>query len=460
MEPISIKEILTATEGVLLKGKPETIICGVSTDSRKCMSDELFIPLKGERFDAHDFIPQALENGAKAVLVQRWDGEFSHGVQVIQVKDTLKALQGLAGYYRRKFHISVVAVTGSTGKTTAKDMIHKVLSLRYNVLKTEGNLNNEIGLPLTLLRLNKHHKIAVVEMGMSSLGEIRCLAKIAAPNIGVITNIGVSHIEKLGSRENILKAKMELFENFPVDGIAVLNGDDDLLWGLKERLSLKTEYFGTGKDIDFKAANVKTVGQQGISYQVINKDKVYAFELSVLGRHNVYNSLAAIAVGRLFGLDFQEMQEALKDFESGDMRLNVLTTQDGLTIIDDAYNASPDSMKAALTVLKDMQGNRKIAVLGDMLEMGNYAEQAHREVGQAVAGNIDFLITRGHASRWIGEGARAAGMPKSSIHHLGCNKDVINLLGTFVQSGDTILVKGSRGMKMEEVVSYLLKGRV
>ncbi|MFO7294654.1 MAG: UDP-N-acetylmuramoyl-tripeptide--D-alanyl-D-alanine ligase [Clostridia bacterium] len=458
MEPLSMREVLKATGGRLVKGDAEGSVAGVSTDSRTIKPGELFVCLIGDRFDGHDFIHQAAQKGAKAVLIQRNIDWIPENVSVIEVDNTLAALERLAGYYRRKFNIPVVAVTGSTGKTTTKDMICNVLSAHYSVLKTEGNLNNEIGLPLTLFRIQRHHEVAVVEMGMSGFGEIHRMAEAALPCVGVITNIGVSHIEKLGSRENILRAKLEIFDYFPGNGVAVLNGDDDMLWKVKGRFPFGVKFFGTGQDADFRAVDIIT-GGQGTSFKLISGDEEHLFELSLPGRHNVYNSLAAIAVGRLFGISFGEMKEALRAFKPGNMRLNILKTQQGVVVIDDVYNASPDSMKAALSVLKDMPATRRIAVLGDMLELGDYAEEGHREVGRAVVeSKVDVLITRGHSSRWIGMEARAAGMPPSSIYHCSGNKDVIDLLDTIVQSGDTILVKGSRGMKMEEVVSHLLKG--
>ncbi|MBM7583308.1 UDP-N-acetylmuramoyl-tripeptide--D-alanyl-D-alanine ligase [Caldicoprobacter guelmensis] len=458
MEPISVEEILKATDGELVKGEASGVITGVSTDSRTIKPGELFVSLIGDRFDGHDFIPQAAEKGAKAVLVQRVLDRLPEGISAIKVDNTLVGLQRLAGYYRRKFNIPVIAVTGSTGKTTTKDMIHCVLSTRYDVLKTEGNLNNEIGLPLTLFRLERHHEIAVVEMGMSGFGEIHRMVEAALPCIGVITNIGVSHIEKLGSRENILRAKLEIFDYFPGNGVAVLNGDDDMLWGVREKLKFGVKFFGMREGLDFRAEGI-TTGHYGVSFKLVAGGEAYPFKLPLPGRHNVYNSLAAIAVGRLFGISVGEMGKAFKAFKPGNMRLNIFETQEGTIVIDDAYNASPDSMKAALSVLKDMPGVRRIAVLGDMLELGDYAEEGHRQVGSAVVQNrVDLLITRGENSRFIGMEAQASGMPPSSIYHCQCNKDIINLLSTIVQRGDTILVKGSRGMKMEEVVSYLLKG--
>jgi len=459
MEPISVGEILTATGGTLIRGRYDELIYGVSTDSRKLKPGDMFIPLIGERFNGHDFILQAVKNGAKAVLTQEPERQLPDDVQVIQVDNTLTALQELAGYYRNKFDVPVIAVTGSTGKTTTKDMIHHVLRVRFNALKTEGNLNNEIGLPLTLLNMERQHEMVVVEMGMSGFGEIERMAKIARPVNAVITNIGISHIEKLGSRENILRAKMEIFCDFPPDGMAILNGDDDMLWKIRDGLPYNIYYFGTREGLDFQAVDIQTTAEDGLKFRLLCGEGDYPFELPVLGRHNVYNSLAAIATGRLYDMDFQEIREALHSFKAAGMRLNVVTTPDGITVIDDVYNASPDSMKAALAVLNDMKAKRKIAVLGDMLELGMYSEAGHREVGRAVADNrIDLLITKGRDSSWIGQEAESMGMQASRIFHCTSNKDVIDLLSTIVQTGDTILVKGSRGMKMEDVVSYLLKG--
>jgi UDP-N-acetylmuramoyl-tripeptide--D-alanyl-D-alanine ligase len=314
MEPLSMREVLKATGGRLVKGDAEGSVAGVSTDSRTIKPGELFVCLIGDRFDGHDFIHQAAQKGAKAVLIQRNIDWIPENVSVIEVDNTLAALERLAGYYRRKFNIPVVAVTGSTGKTTTKDMICNVLSAHYSVLKTEGNLNNEIGLPLTLFRIQRHHEVAVVEMGMSGFGEIHRMAEAALPCVGVITNIGVSHIEKLGSRENILRAKLEIFDYFPGNGVAVLNGDDDMLWKVRGRLPFGAKFFGTGQDADFRAVDIIT-GGQGTSFKLISGDEEHLFELSLPGRHNVYNSLAAIAVGRLFGISFGEMKEALRAFK-------------------------------------------------------------------------------------------------------------------------------------------------
>ena len=457
MSSFTIEEICTATGGELLRGAGKgTLVEGISTDTRTIQEGQLFIPLIGENFDGHKFIQDAALKGAAAIITQYPDIDISGEIPVILVKNTLTALQDIAAFHRKRFDIPIVAVTGSTGKTTTKDMIYYVLSQRYNVLRTEGNLNNEIGLPHTLLRLNQSHEIAVVEMGMSGFGEIHRLAEIARPQLGVITNIGVSHIEKLGSKENILKAKMELFDFFTSKCTAIVNGDDELLRSIGGMLPFNVEYFGTDENANYRATGINVNNDEKISYEVNIKNNSYNIDINVPGIHNIYNSLAAIAVGMHFGLRIDEIQKGLRHFKPGAMRLNIIKTHDNIKIIDDVYNASPDSMTASIAILSQSKGNRKIAVLGDMLEMGHYSEKAHRDVGAVVAKyGIDILITRGEDSRWIGEQAKKLGMDEKCIYNCTDNEDVIKLLDTLLREGDTILVKGSRGMKMEEIVSYL-----
>jgi len=459
MERMYLREIIEATGGRLLQGDPNHPVSGVGIDSRIIKPGELFISLKGKRFDGHQFIPEVLEKGVRAFITEQ-EGCCPEGAHVILVEDTSKALKDLASYYRRKFDIPIIAVTGSTGKTTTKDMIHSVLSTRFKVLKTEGNYNNEVGLPLTIFNLSPEHQIAVLEMGMSGFGEIKRLVEIAEPCVGVITNIGLSHIEKLGSRENILKAKLEIFSRFRPEYLGILNGDNDLLKSIRGTLPFQVEYFGLSDENDLVAYDIVHKGERGLSYKMKIGDESHSIDLQVPGKHNVYNSLAAIAVGRHFGLSMEQIRNGLYAFQSGKMRMHIIHTGDGFTIIDDVYNASPDSMKAALATLRDFPGKRRIAVLGDMLELGEYAEEGHREVGRAVVDNgIDVLITKGEASRFIGRQAMELGMSKEAVFHFETNDDVIKMLEIFVSRNDTILVKGSRGMKMEEVVSFLQERR-
>ena len=406
MKPLSIETIAAAVNGRIIRDGKVSEITGVSTDTRTIQPGDLFVPLVGERFDGHNFLMQAAQKGAAAILTQNLNKTLPGGIYIIYRNDTLAALQDLAAWYLKSFGIPVVAVTGSTGKTTTKDMIAGVLSEQYSVLRTQGNFNNAIGLPLTLFHLEPHHQIAVLEMGMSGFGEIRRLAGIAPPRVAVMTNIGVSHMEKLGSRENILKAKLEILERFQADCTAVLNDDNDLLHQAGERMKREgVPYtvirFGTGPDADYRAEKICLMGESGTEYTLVADGAKFPVTLRVPGKHNVSNSLAAIAVGRTFGLDMEEIRSGLLKFTGEKMRLNIIDfgKDADIKIIDDVYNASPDSVHAALKLLQDMEGGRKIAVLGDMLELGDYSHSAHRQVGEmaAVCGT-DILITRGRDS--------------------------------------------------------------
>lgn len=451
-----INEIVNATEGKFVKGNLNDKIMGISTDSRRVKKDELFIPLRGEKYDGENFVEDAVLKGASAIITSSWDNverlkDFS--INVIYVNETLKALHRIASYYRKKFNIPFVAVTGSSGKTTTKDMIVQILSKKYKVLKTEGNFNNEIGLPLTIFNLEETHQIAVVEMGMSGFGEISRLKSIAEPQVAVFTNIGVAHIEKLGSRENILKAKTELIENFKEGNVIVLNADDDMLSKIPLKYSCKYYRYGI-KSGEIRACNIEK-GENSIRYRLKYKDLEKSIKLSIPGVHNVYNSLAAICVGLEFNVNVDDIAEALINFQPSERRLNIKEIGN-IKIIDDVYNANPDSMKAAISVLKDLTGNRKIAVLGDMLELGEYAVEAHKEIGRFVVDNrIDILITSGDMSKYIAEESKVFGMKDGNVFACKSNEEANKILKNIIKQGDTILIKGSRGMKMEQIVEFL-----
>jgi UDP-N-acetylmuramoyl-tripeptide--D-alanyl-D-alanine ligase len=457
MREISIGEIAAAVNGKVLFGASDTRVSKVSFDSRKLEQGSLFIPLRGERFDGHEFLEHAVKRGAKALLVDR-DGDFCFkGVSVIKVEDTLTAFHSLARWYRNLFHVEFVAVTGSTGKTTTKNIIASVLGSRCPVLKTPGNYNNQIGLPATIMSLDESFGAAVIEMGMSGFGEIRSLMKIVRPRVSVITNIGMSHIEKLGSREGILRAKMEVFEGMAPNPAAVINADDPLLYKASKDLNIPVVFFGLGKG-DYVATEISAAGENGTSFTLLAEGGRFLVDLSLPGRHNVYNSLAAIVVGRLFGISFEEIIKALGELEGEKMRLAIVTSPSGVKVINDAYNASPDSMKGALEVLRDVPGERKVAVLSDMLEMGEYAEEGHRLVGEyAALGGTDILIAVGKASRFIALEAKERGMDSNSIHYFESKEEAAELLDCIIRKEDVILVKGSRGMKMEELVNRILE---
>lgn len=462
MMKLTIKEIIEATKGKLIKGSEEATVQGIATDSRKLKPGELFIPFIGEKLNGHVFIEDVFKLGAAGVFTSEKNKDYSifyAGQSVIQVADTLKAFQDLARYYMKKFSIPVVGVTGSTGKTSTKDMIYAVLSQKYKVLKNEGNFNNHIGLPLTVFQLEPKHEVAIFEMGMRGLGEIDLLAELVRPDIAVITNIGLSHIEHLGSQENILKAKMEITNYFTKENRLVINGDDAYLSTLKDKnLGFHIIYIGIHGSYHYIADNVEDLGEDGSRFYLVAEGVKYPFELKVPGKHNIYNALCAIAVGLELGVPMELIQKALKAFEGSKMRLNILHTKENIKIINDAYNASPDSMISALRVLDKTVSDRKIACLGDMLEMGEFAEQGHYLVGREVAkGHIDMLIAVGFHAGHMARGAMEKGFPSEKIFICGNNHEAISILKEVLKERDAVLVKGSRGMKMEEIVEYILE---
>jgi UDP-N-acetylmuramoyl-tripeptide--D-alanyl-D-alanine ligase len=455
MRKINATQITGAVGGKLVAGTGSLFAYGISTDSRKVVANDAFIALKGENYDGHSFTANAVEKGASVLIVDRDIDDMGPGVAVIRVDDTLQALHRLAAWYRGLFNIDFVAVTGSTGKTTTKNMIAQVLSQSFSVLKTQGNLNNQIGLPVTVMQLHDGIDIGVVEMGMNSFGEIQRLMAIVKPRVSVITNIGMSHIEKLGSRENILKAKMEIFEGMAKDPVAVINGDDQLLAGAARKLDMPVVYYGMNSG-DLVASGVELMAEKGIAYTLHADGRSYRVRVPIPGDHNVYNSLAAIAVGRLFGIDYDKILNGLENIGHEKMRLSVSTTADNVKVINDAYNASPDSMRSALALLAQMKGGAKIAVLADMLEMGAYAEEGHRQVGRyAAQSGIDVLIAVGDSSRFIAEGAAENGMDPDRIYYFKDKSRAITLLNSIVKEKDVVLVKGSRGMRMEEIANRL-----
>jgi UDP-N-acetylmuramoyl-tripeptide--D-alanyl-D-alanine ligase len=455
MRRINAEQMTGAVRGKLVAGTGSLFADGISTDSRKVVSGDAFIALRGENFDGHSFAADAVKKGASILIVDRDIGDMGTDVAVIKVDDTLEALQRLAAWYRRLFDIDFVAVTGSTGKTTTKNMIAQVLSQSFSVLKTPGNLNNQIGLPVTVMQLDDGYDIGVVEMGMNSFGEIRRLMSIVKPRVSVVTNIGVSHIEKLGSRENILIAKMEVFDGMADKPVAVVNGDDQLLAAAVGKLDMPVVYYGMNNG-DLVADDVELMAEEGIAYTLHTGDKSYKVRVPIPGGHNVYNSLAAIAVGRVFGMDYETIINGLERISHEKMRLAISTTPDKVKVINDAYNASPDSMRSAIALLAQVKGSTKIAVLADMLEMGAFAEEGHRFVGHYVAQNgIDILIAVGDNSRFIADGAIEMGMDPKKVFYFKDKGCAMALLDCIVKERDVVLVKGSRGMRMEEIANRL-----
>ena len=383
METITVGQLLEAVHGTLLGGSQdmELTVSGVDTDSRDIHPGSLFIPLVGERFDGHAFIHDALTGGAAGCFTQRERETYLPGKFYIKVSSTQKALRDLARHYKQKFKIPFVGVTGSVGKTTTKDMVAAVLGEKFKVLKTEGNFNNEVGLPLTLLRLNRQHELCVLEMGMNHFGEIEYLSGIVEPDVALITNIGDAHIENLGSRENILKAKCEIFSHMKPGGLAVLNGDDALLTTLRGGLPFQTVFCGTAEGLEYRASQVWSDGEHKVDCRVDTPEGGFPVEIPALGNHMLYPTLMAAAVGQHFGMTGEEIARGVLRFAPTKMRMNILRRGDGITILDDAYNANPQSMRAAVEVLSKTGGTYKIAVLGDMFELGPLAPTLHAGVG-------------------------------------------------------------------------------
>ncbi|MDR6224803.1 UDP-N-acetylmuramoyl-tripeptide--D-alanyl-D-alanine ligase [Desmospora profundinema] len=433
------------------------MVTGVSTDTRTLEPGQLYVPLEGERFDGHDFLKQAVEKGASAALWERSRPLPETSIPLVLVDDTLEALQRLASAYRQAIGATVVAVTGSNGKTTTKDLIGSVLGIRYRVHRTRGNLNNHIGVPLTLLSMPEETEVAVVEMGMNHAGEIALLSRMAVPDLAVVTNVGDAHLEFLGSRAGIADAKLEILEGLKPGGILVHDGDEPLL---EERLRDETRKripVGFGKDNTDPIGDLVLKGEEGIAF--CSSSTGYRFHLSLPGRHNAMNAMMAIAIGRQFNLSDQEIQQGFNRVKASGMRLERLIAVNGMTIINDAYNASPRAMMATIDLLVSLPPERKKWVLfGDILELGDEEKRYHQEVGAyAVKQGVDRIFTLGRRGRWIAEGAQKAGADATTIHCRSAEDAAERLL----QMGDetvTLLVKASRGARLEAVVQQLVKG--
>ena len=432
-------EVVLATGArILQQGRRDMLYRNVTTDTRTVGEDDLFAALKGEKFDGHDFIEQAVSDGAAGVIVEDAarlypDGDYT----IFVVKNTRKAYQDLALFHRRRFSIPVVAVTGSAGK---------------NVLQTEKNFNNEIGLPRTLLQLTKEHGACVVELGMRGLGQIKELADIAEPTVGVVTNVGKSHIELLGSQAQIAKAKGELVEALGSDGTAVLNQDDKRVAAMAGKCKGKVVGFGIINDAPVMAGTIKN-SEKGLSFTCRCFDQVIDVHMAVIGTHNVYNALAAVAVGRLLGLSEHQMQKGLAEYKGVPMRQELVNI-DNVVFVNDAYNANPASMKEAVDTLVTLTGGRKIAVLGGMLELGDWAEKEHEKIGTYLADKkVDILIALGDEARFMAKAAKAAGM--NEVYTVTTHAEAAAVLRRIMRQGDTVLLKGSRGFAMEKILPYI-----
>ena len=449
MTPCTAREICAAVGGTLLQdsGAPVT---GVTTDSRAVQSGQLFIPLVGERFDGHAYIAKALEGGAAGCLTAAAPETLLPGKLYIQVADTRLALKALASWYRGKFDLPVVQVTGSAGKTTTKEMIASVLSQRYNTLRTEGNFNNDIGAPLTLLRLMSEHQAAVIETGMNHFGEIRYLGEMVRPDIAVITNVGDAHIENLGNtRQGILRAKCEIFENLAPDGVAVLNGDDPLLNTIA--LPQRILRCGTGEGCDVRVTEVDDQGLEGVACTVTTAKTSYRLETSAPGGYMIYPLAMAAAIGEYLGLTTEEITAGAADYVPVGSRMHLIPMDGQRLIIDDCYNANPQAMAEALRMLAKSRHRRKVAVVGDMGELGELTEQAHRDVGALARElKLDAVVAVGEKMRALRETDPSALWFPDTASALPALPDL------FV--GDTaVMVKASHAMHFESIVKELEK---
>ncbi len=456
MEAIfSVSRAAAAVHGEYRNCDGSILISSVSTDTRTIEAGALYIALAGERFDGHKFVGTAIENGAVCCVVKEGEA-VPNGMPVIRVADTQAALRDLAAAYREAFSIPVVGITGSVGKTSTKEMIASVLKQGFQTHMTQGNFNNEIGLPLTVFGLEKSHEMMVLEMGMSNFGEIARLTRIAKPDTAVITNIGVSHIEHLGSREGIKQAKFEILEGLQMDGTVILNGDDDLLWGARGEMEYETLYYGIeNPNCDLVAYGIESYSDSSTFFCRIDGVE-YPFVVSVPGMHHVYNALAAILVGLRYNVPVEDIQKGVRQFAPSGLRQTVIELPN-YRIIRDCYNASPDSMRSGLSVLTLMETDgRRVACLADMLELGNVSESAHREVGKLVAEyQVDCLWTIGKEAHFIAEGAKDAGMNPESIYEFENNQTLSEQLPNLLKKDDVILVKGSRGMRLEEIADAI-----
>lgn len=455
---LTVEDILRVTGGILVYGDTKTTCENFCKNTKEIEKDDVYIGIKGERFDGSKFYQEAFSKMAKGALINKIDGlETNHieGKFLIEVEDTIDAIGKIARYKREQYNIPVIAVTGSVGKTSTKDIIYSVVSQKYNTLKTQGNMNNHIGLPMTILKL-KNHEALIVEMGMNHLGEISKLTNIAKPTIAVITNIGTAHIGNLGSRENILKAKLEILEGLSKDGCLIINNDNDLLnkWQ-KENKDYKVVTYGIENNSKFVATDIE-YKDNGITYKLIEDNKeIDNITVPVGGEAFVYNSLAAISIGKILNIPMENIKRGIQKFELSKMRLDVEKTEQGYTIINDCYNANYDSMKSAIEFLKNAEGKRKIAVLGDMLELGEFSEKLHKKVGEIVAqNNINILITVGKESIKIAEVAKEKGV--EHVYSYDNNKDAIEKIKKILAVDDVALIKASNSMNFKEIASALL----
>lgn len=460
MKDITIKDILISTEGILITGNENLICKEFSKDTRTIKEGDIYIGIKGENFDGNIFWEKALDNGAMGVIVQdiefdKKDIERYKNKVIIKVKDTLQALYKLASYKRDIYDVPVIAITGSVGKTSTKDLVANVVAQKYKVCKTIGNNNNNIGMPFTILNAPNDAEAFVLEMGMNHLGEIQLLSKIAKPNICIITNIGTAHIGNLGSRENILKAKLEILDGAK-NPYMVINNDNDLLhkW-YQENNNMNVKTYGINEKSDMQAKDIQLY-ENNSEYKIKINNKEEKIRVPVGGEHFVLNSLCAIAVGELLNIENEDIKKGIETFSLTKNRMEVIELKDKIKIINDAYNSSVESVKASLAYMNNLKANRRIAVLGDILETGEFAEKLHRKIGEVVCeNNVDILICSGKNAKYIIESARENGFDENNMYYFEDKEEIVDLIKQIIQTEDVILFKASNGMRFFDIVEKL-----
>ncbi len=483
MSSLTLADVIEGLTGNRIQAA--SIISDVVIDSRQAQAGSLFVALPGEQTDGHQFVEQAFKQGAIAAIThqpvaslydqgqtievgrtdpEQWASIVDNLPICIQVEDSLKGLQQLAAFWRNKFNPRIVGITGSVGKSTTKELVWAILSTRFKTLKSEGNYNNEIGLPLTLLNLNANHEYVVLEMGMYAIGEIELLCKIARPQMGVVTNVGPVHLERVGTMERIVQAKSELVQALPASstsepdtgGVAILNYDDPLVLPMAAKTQARVLTYGLSPKADLWAGDVVSAGLEGIRFVFHHGDETIHARIPLLGRHSVHNALRSALVGLEEGLAWEEIIAGLQALpSSSQLRLVATPGPNGSTVLDDTYNASPASTIAALNLLDDLVATKKIAVLRDMMELGSYEEEGHRKVGCRAAGIVDLLVVIGPRSKIAAEEARACGLNPSSILELENNEAAADYLTGILEPENIVLIKGSLSRKMSEIVSAL-----
>lgn len=470
MLTLTTERLVEILGGEVLLGHGELMVSGLATDSRRVEPGNAFVAFPGEHVDGHEYLVAAMECGARTLIVTSAPGAIApqleiareRDVTVIRVRDALAAVQALARYHRGRMFCPVIGVTGSTGKTTTKDFITNVLTQGFRVVATEGNQNNELGVPLTILRAGADTDVLVVEMAMRGEGQIAHLASIARPTAGLVTNVGTSHIELLGSQEAIARAKGELVRAVASEGRVFLNGDDAFSPLLAESSPAEVVFYGLSEESQIRAVDIRTDESSRPAFELVAPNGRREVRLDIPGRHNVYNALAATAVALYLEIPLDDIVAGLETAQSGQMRMQSFETAVGVQVINDAYNANPTSMRAAIETLAEITGaSKRVAVLGDMAELGSLTELAHFRIGEEVARlPIDLLVTVGERAKRIADGARAEGMPDEMIRPCVTTDEASEVLDDILEAGDVVLVKGSRVMGLERVVEGIVDPRV